>query len=128
MCGLRCVVLMVLGCTSLPNNLYFWTLNVFTLNSVRHCKVGSIIDSISHSKHVISGKQVETLIWHTTMCRNSINFLYNPGHVTLWYLEVVSVIYARVIQWYTGFPVFFSHKIPGYFQVLSRSKRPLSRL
>ncbi len=33
---------------------------------------------------------------HTTMHRNSINFLYNPGHVTLLCLEVVPVLYARV--------------------------------
>ncbi len=39
------------------------------------------------------------LICHTTMCRNSNNFLYNPGHVTLWCLEVVLVVYASM--WFT---------------------------
>ncbi len=29
---------------------------------------------------------------------NAINFLYNPGHVTLWCLEVVPVVYARVLR------------------------------
>ncbi len=36
------------------------------------------------------------------MRRNSINFLYNPGHMTLWCFEVVPVFYARVasvLQW-----------------------------
>ncbi len=37
----------------------------------------------SHSNHVTSSKQADTLICHTTMRRNPINFLYNPGHVTL---------------------------------------------
>ncbi len=32
------------------------------------------------------------------MCRNAINFLYNPGRVTLWCLEVVLVVYARVLN------------------------------
>ncbi len=44
-----------------------------------------------------SSKRVDTLICHTTMCRHSINFLYNSCHVTLWCLEVVPVVYARVI-------------------------------
>ncbi len=29
------------------------------------------------------------------MCRNPINFLYNPGHVTLWYVKVGLVANAR---------------------------------
>ncbi len=33
-----------------------------------------------HSNHVTSSKRVDTLICHTT---THINFLYNPGHVTL---------------------------------------------
>ncbi len=37
----------------------------------------------------------DTLICHTTMCRNSIKFLYSPGHVTLWCLEVVPVANPR---------------------------------
>ncbi len=37
-----------------------------------------------------------TLICHTTMRRNAINFLYNPGHVTRWCLEVVPEVNARV--------------------------------
>ncbi len=43
-----------------------------------------------------SSKQVDTPICHTIMCRDPINFLYNPGHMTLWCLEVVPVVYARV--------------------------------
>ncbi len=31
-----------------------------------------------------------------TMRRNFINFLFISDHVTLWYLEVVRVVYARV--------------------------------
>ncbi len=51
-----------------------------------------------HSNHVTSIASEWTLSWicYTTMCRNSINFLDNPGHVTLWWLEVVLVVYARV--------------------------------
>ncbi len=46
--------------------------------------VGSDTASVStHSNHVTSSKLVGTLICHNTMCRNPINFLYNPGHVTL---------------------------------------------
>ncbi len=41
------------------------------------------------------------IICHTTMCRSSNDFLYNPGHRTLWYLEVVPVVYARVMFWHT---------------------------
>ncbi len=46
---------------------------------------------------MISSKWVDTLICHTTMCRNSINILYNPGHVTLWCLEVVPLEYSRIV-------------------------------
>ncbi len=28
---------------------------------------------------------------------NAINFLYNPGHLTHWCLEVVPVVYAWVV-------------------------------
>ncbi len=42
-----------------------------------------------------SSKQVDTLICHTTMCKNLINFLYNPGHVTLWCVEVGPMANAR---------------------------------
>ncbi len=30
--------------------------------------------------HVTYGKQVDTLICHTTMCKNAINFLYKPDN------------------------------------------------
>ncbi len=56
---------------------------------------------ITHSNHVISSKRVDTLICHTTMHRNSINFLYNLGHVTFRCLEVVPVVYARVPKYST---------------------------
>ncbi len=36
-----------------------------------------------HSNQVTSSKLVDTLICHTTMRRNPINFIYNSGHVTL---------------------------------------------
>ncbi len=42
----------------------------------------------SHSNHVTSSKQADTIICHTTMCRNPINFLYNQGHMILWCVEV----------------------------------------
>ncbi len=42
-----------------------------------------------------SSKQADTLICHTTMCRNPINFLYNSGHVTLWCVEVCRVVNSR---------------------------------
>ncbi len=49
-----------------------------------------------HSNHMTSSKLADTLICHTTMCRNPINFIiYNPGHVTLWCVEVVLVANAR---------------------------------
>ncbi len=38
---------------------------------------------VTHSNHMTSSKRADTFIWHTTMRRNPINFLYNPGHVTL---------------------------------------------
>ncbi len=38
------------------------------------------------------------IICHTTMHRNYINYLYGPGHVTLWCLELVLVVYAIVSQ------------------------------
>ncbi len=41
-----------------------------------------------------SSKWVDTLICHTTMRRNPINFLYNTGHVTLWCVEVGHVTNA----------------------------------
>ncbi len=50
---------------------------------------------LTHSNHVTSGKRADTLICHTTMCRNSINFLYNSGQVTLWCVEVGPVANAR---------------------------------
>ncbi len=37
----------------------------------------------AHSNHLTTSKRVDTLICHTTMRRNPINFLYNLGHVTL---------------------------------------------
>ncbi len=49
----------------------------------------------THSNHVTSSKRANIQICHTTIRRNSINFLYNPGHVTLWCLEVVPVENVR---------------------------------
>ncbi len=50
-----------------------------------------------HSNHVTSSKRVDTLICHTKMRRNSINFLYNPGQVIIWCLEIVPEVSARVL-------------------------------
>ncbi len=50
---------------------------------------------VSHSNHVTSSKQADTLICHTTLRMNPVNFLYNPGHMTLWCVEVGSVANAR---------------------------------
>ncbi len=55
-----------------------------------------------HSNHVTSSKRAETLICHTTI--HSINFLYNPGHVTLWFLEVGPVSNAREVTSQTKLP------------------------
>ncbi len=52
----------------------------------------------AHSNHMTSSKPMDTLICQATMRRNVINFLYNPGHVTLWCLEVVPVVYAWMGQ------------------------------
>ncbi len=51
----------------------------------------------SHSNPLTSSKckWVDTLICHTTMCMNRINFLYNPDHVTLWCGEVGPVANFR---------------------------------
>ncbi len=52
-------------------------------------------DLPSHSNHMTSSKRADTLICHTTMRRNPINFLYNPDHVTLWCMEVGPLANAR---------------------------------
>ncbi len=49
----------------------------------------------AHSNQVTSSTRPDTLICHTTMHGNSINFLYNPHHVTLWCLKVVPVANAK---------------------------------
>ncbi len=49
----------------------------------------------SHSNHMISSKEVNTLICYTTMHSNPINFLYSPGHMTFWCVEVGLVANAR---------------------------------
>ncbi len=68
---------------------------------------------MAHSNHMTSSKRADTLICHTTMHMNPINFLYNLGHVTLWCVEEGPVVAnameglmqehdrARVIQWCT---------------------------
>ncbi len=42
-----------------------------------------------------SSKGVDTLICHTTISSNPINFLYNSGHVTLWCVEEGPVANGR---------------------------------
>ncbi len=44
---------------------------------------GPSVQHAAHSNHVTSSKRAHTLICHTIMRRNPINFLYNPGHVTI---------------------------------------------
>ncbi len=49
----------------------------------------------AHSNHVTSSKRADTLICHTTMRRNPINFLHNLGHVALGCVEVGPLANAR---------------------------------
>ncbi len=50
---------------------------------------------LPHSNNVTSSKRADTFICHTTtMRKNPINFLYNLGHVALWYVEVGPVANA----------------------------------
>ncbi len=55
----------------------------------------SVFNNIAVSLHQMCSKRENTLICHVTMCRNTIDFGYNSGHVALWCLEVVPVLYAR---------------------------------
>ncbi len=55
---------------------------------------------LAHTNHVTSSKPADTLICHATMCRNAINILYIPGHMTLWQMEVIPVVYTSdVVSW-----------------------------
>ncbi len=60
---------------------------MFGSSSVGLCYSGNPSDYgqgiLAHSNHMTSSKRADTLMCRTTMCRNSINFLYNLGHVTL---------------------------------------------
>ncbi len=73
----------------------FCLLHQIFSNQVQH-SIKKLDPIGSHSNYVTSSKWVDTLICHTTMHRNSINFPYNPGHMTFWCLEVVLVVYAKV--------------------------------
>ncbi len=54
----------------------------------------------AHSIHVTSINWADTFICHTTVHRNVINVLYIPGHVMLWCVKVVPVVYAGdLIPW-----------------------------
>ncbi len=68
----------------------FW----LSLENVLH-KWAMHFMSHAHSNHVTSSKREDTLICHTTMRGNPINFLYNPGHVTLWCVKVGLVANPR---------------------------------
>ncbi len=46
-----------------------------------------------HSNDVTYSNLQDTLIYHTTMCRDSIHLLYISGHVTLWCFKVVLVVW-----------------------------------
>ncbi len=63
--------------------------------SVKNAQRSLFVAYLTHYNHVTSSKQVDTLMCHTSMHRNPINFLYNPGHVTLWCVEVGLVANAR---------------------------------
>ncbi len=76
--------------------------------------------AMGHSNHVTSSKRVGTLLCHTTMRRNSINFPYNPAHVTLC-LEVVPVVYARLGAMDVSVVVMTLHRLPpGHYDWLER--------
>ncbi len=45
--------------------------------------LAQMVRYFAHSNHVTFSKQGGTFIYHTTMYRDPINFLYNPGHMTL---------------------------------------------
>ncbi len=51
--------------------------------------------SPAYSNNVTSSKWADTLICHTRMHRNAINFLNNPVHVTLRYVKVDPVANTR---------------------------------
>ncbi len=56
-------------------NVIFWDWMKMNQNLLNH------VDLQSYFNHVTSSKRVNTLICHTTIHRNSINFLYNPSHI-----------------------------------------------
>ncbi len=82
--------------TELGRDIWYYYVMVCDLLLDKDCAYDFIIWLDPHSNHVNSSKWVDTLICHTTMHRNAINFLYNPCHITLWCLEVVPLVYARV--------------------------------
>ncbi len=61
-----------------------------------------VFDNMAASLHrnlKCGSKRENTLICHTTMHRNTIDFGYNSSYVALWCLEAVPVVYARVFTY-----------------------------
>ncbi len=59
----------------------------------------SCLSTVSHTLIMLNLASEWTFSYITPQCigtRNAINFLYNPGHVTLWYLKVIPVAYASL--------------------------------
>ncbi len=84
----------------------------------------------SHSNYVTSSKWADTLICHTTRRRNHINFLYNPGHVTVWCVEVGQVTnasegsmqeqdWARMLSFSRNSGVEFQHTVYSMFSLFA---------
>ncbi len=70
--------------------LFIWFINDMPLHTE-----GDVDMYGAHTNHVTSSKWADTLICHTTMCRNPVSFLYNPGDMTLWCVEVSPVANAK---------------------------------
>ncbi len=65
------------------DHIRFGLLVVQTMNSYEPSAMTS--SEMSHSNHVTSSNRVDTLVCNTTMRRIVINFLYNSGHMTVWF-------------------------------------------
>ncbi len=46
-----------------------------------------------------SSKRTDTLLCNATMRKNTFNFLYIPGHVTLWCLEIIPQKNTSELAW-----------------------------
>ncbi len=95
--------------------IYHVTLSKFVDSSFPQCNVPTMWMFSLHT----SGWLSQTVRIH----RNAINFLYNPGHMTLWCLEVVQVIYARVhfTNKSCGMPLIYTHAWDKCIMLLLKS-------